>query len=356
MVDVNIQLFERLKKWLPPDYRRSVSDVKRYITTNASEKKWLQKVQFSVDPDLVFSGQQRVCIANLEEDSFLVCIGFKPDFTTEEFVYQEANAGLFCAAVVELGLEPTIGEAAGYELVEKIFYPVDAKEIPSIAYDWITVSDFFPTFYVFQIPAGSPFLSLQELAPRVGLFSLTKATSLRPLPWSSDALEAIREICTSENEQFPIHLVLHAVLERKWEHAFLDIYRCIEFLFPFPKANDLKQALKLEMSTIDVSYQIESVLGWRQQEDVALNTLFSKLQTEQLALLSTALGIPAEEIASVDNSRKMVPKRIYKLRNDCVHYRPAQSRSLLKATVNWPLLIQELLKAASFFHRNVSPP
>jgi hypothetical protein len=356
MVDANTKMFERLKEKLPTEYQRIGGAVKRYILTSPSEKNWLQNVSFSTDPDLVFSTQQQVCIATLDAKSYLLCIGFKPDFGSEEFVQQEVNAGLFCAAVVELGLEAVIGEATSYELADKIFYPVDAQQPQKMGYEWETVGKYFPTFNLFQIPPGSPFFALEDIVFRVGIFSLTKTASLRPLLWSSDALEIAREICTTENEHFPISLVLHAMLERKWEHAFLDVYRCIEFLFPFPKANDLKRALKLDSPTIDISYQIESVLGWRQQEDVALNTLFSKLQAEQLTLLSTALGVKAEEAPGVGSLCKTVAKRIYKLRNDCVHYRPAQSKSQLRSMVDWPLLVQELLKAASFFHRSETSP
>ena len=351
MVDVNIELFGRLKRWLPADYRQSDGVVKRYISTSKSEKNWLQNVSFSTDSDLAFSMQQQVCVAKLESDSYLLCIGFKPDFSSEEFVYQESNAGLFCAAVVALNLEPTAVTNMGYELAEKIFYPVDINISTTVAYEWEIISEFFPKFYLFKIPSGSPFLALEELSTRVGLFALARTASLRPLLWSSSALEIVQEICSTENKHFPINLVLHAILERKWEHAFLDIYRCVEFLFPFPKANELKRALQLETTTSDVSYQIESVLGWRQQEDVALSTLFSKLPPEQLNLIEQALGITPEEVSAAKDTWKFVAKRIYKLRNDCVHYRPVQSRSQLKTAVNWPVLVQELLRAASFFHR-----
>ncbi|MFZ3126807.1 MAG: hypothetical protein WA136_02220 [Rhodoferax sp.] len=356
MVEVNIHLFERLRGRLPSEFQQSVGTVQRFVSTDASEKDWLKNVAFSTDPDLVFSAQQRVCIATYRGESFLVCVGFKPDFSSEEFIYQEVNAGLFCAAVVELELEPLIGEATGYELVDTIFYPVDFGQAQRIAYDWATVARFFPTFYLYRIPPGSPFLAIEQLVTRVGLFSITKTFSLLPMSWSAEALEVIREICTNENEHFPLNLVLHAMLERKWEHAFLDVYRCIEFLFPFPKVNDLRRALGLDTSTIDVSYQIESVLGWRQQEDVALNSLFVKLPDEQLNLLSVALGMKVDEIEATESLGKTVSKRIYKLRNDCVHYRPAQSKSQLKDEVNWTLLVPELLKAASVFHRNETSP
>lgn len=352
MVDVNIHLFERLKARLPSEYQQSAGTVQRFVSTDASEKEWLKNVAFNTDSDLVFSAQQRVCIATFKTESFLVCIGFKPDFSSEEFVYHEVNAGLFCAAVVELELEPTIGEATSYELVDTIFYPVDIGQTQRIAYEWATVARFFPTFYLYRIPPGSPFLAIEQLVTRVGLFSITKTISLLPMSWSASALEIVREICTDESEHFPLNLVLHAMLERKWEHAFLDVYRCIEFLFPFPKVNDLRRALGLDKSTIDVSYQIESVLGWRQQEDVALITLFAKLPDEQLNSLSTALGMKADEVEATESLGKTVSKRIYKLRNDCVHYRPAQSKSQLKDQVNWTLLVPELLKAAMVFYRN----
>jgi len=356
MVDVNIKLFKELGKRLPSEFQQSVGTVRRCVSTDTSEKDWLKNVVFSTDSELVFSARQRVCIANYKTEFFLICIGFKPDFCSEEFVYQEVNAGLFCAAVVELELEPSIDETTGYELANTIFYPVDNQLAPLIAYEWTKMAKFFPPFYLYQIPPGSPFLALEQLVSRIGLFALTKSSSLLPLHWSAEALETTREICTTENEHFPLNLVLHALLERKWEHAFLDVYRCIEFLFPFPKVNDLKRALKLNTPTIDICYQIEGVLGWRQQEDVALNILFLKLPTEHLTLLSTALGIKIVEAQETEHLGKAVSRRIYKLRNDCVHYRPAQSKSQLKDQVNWALLVQELLKAASVFHRIETSP
>lgn len=116
----------------------------------------------------------------------------------------------------------------------------------------------------------------------------------------------------------PFHLLLRALTETRGDAAFMAVYRCIEQLFPIPAIKELSTALGISSPPLQVAAKIESHLGWRRREDEALAHLFSVVEVELMGRMRTVSGADV----SIDHPFRPVAKRVYELRNQCVHYRP----------------------------------
>lgn len=353
MIAANEELFSLLRTHLPADSPQISKSIPRWIATNQDEKRWLKEVVFLTDSDLRFGGHYRMSIASFNSESFLVSVDFQPNLPTDDFDFLEVNAGLFCAAVVELKIEPLVTESIGLELIQNVFLPLEDMSLKGVEHAFTAIREFFPPIFLFKIRSASPLLGSESSLFRVALFTATKSPELMSLPWTSEGLEIARAVSTLEKVALPFELVLRAVLERKWEHAFLEIYRCMEFLFPFPKVNELKKRLKLDESTAEVSASIEDILGWRPLEEVAIQALFKPLAPDNAESFCQALGMERRDDTDIN---KAIATFVYRLRNDCVHFRPVQRKSTLRENVKWELLLQEMLRAVNDFYINELRP
>lgn len=348
MISVNCKLFNKLKQLLPLEVPAEAPPLKRWIETTTEEKKWLREVKFQTDSDLKFGNQKSLALASLESTNYLISVGLEIDLPQDDFDELPVNAGAFCAAVNDLDIEPIGGEAIGFDLLENIFTPAEVTGV-GVSYPLETVAKYFPQVRIFQIKTGSPLLKPEPCLFQIALFAVTKCTDLITLNWTSTGLENARAISSAQKPFLPFELVLRAIIERKNTHAFLELYRCIEFLFPFPKINELKTKLELTLSTVELSESVESILGWRPTEDSALQRLFRTLPPEIVAAFRQALLLETYEGDSLSSK---VADVLYKLRNDCVHFRPIQRMSTLQLNVKWELLLQTMLLAIGSLYAN----
>ncbi|NDP38519.1 MAG: hypothetical protein GZ093_07175 [Rhodoferax sp.] len=349
MTLLNAQFFEKLRRLLPQDQQHEQPRLNRWLNTNEIEKNWLKDVKFETDEMFQFGDHYQLAIAVFANEHYIVCSGLKPELLESDFEYCEINTGLFCAAIVELNINPIISETTGLELAENIFIPIENISEKGMGYDLSIVTKYFPEISIYKIHSKSPFFSLAPALQRVGLFVVTKCSVLQSLNWSQAGLEIARVVCTLEVDIFPYELVLRAITERKWDHAFLEIYRSIEFLYPFPKINELKNKLKLSLPSEAISEIVEDVLSWRPVEEAALQGLLKNLPLNLLNEFKLAFDSEAK-ITGFDN--KKAASLIYKLRNDCVHFRPVQKSSSLRSNVNWEILLPTMLHATHFCYGN----
>ena len=352
MISANNELFSRLRKLLPPDTPELNAPIKRWIVTNPEEKRWLKGLTFSTDRDLHFGGHSSMCLAFFDSDVFLVGVDVQLSLPEDEFESLEVNAGIFCAAIIELKIEPFVTELTSLQLIENVFLPLEHPSPNGVEHKHSAIQEFFPPIKIFRIRAESPLLGTDSSLFRVALFAATKCPRLISLPWTSEGLEMARTVSSTERAEVPFELVLRAVLERKWEHAFLEIYRCMEFLFPFPKISELKKRLNFAGSSVEVSESIEDILGWRPIEEAAMQALFRSLQPASVETFRQALGIERSDVLDLN---KAVANSLYRLRNDCVHFRPVQRRSNAHKKVKWEILLQEMLKAVNEFYSAYFP-
>lgn len=100
---------------------------------------------------------------------------------------------------------------------------------------------------------------------------------------------------------------------------FLALYRCLEALYAYTASVKLATALGFTGSWQDVAIALERDIGWRPREEDSLAGLFTRCDAELLNQLFDCIGEHRPDAATVSSS---AARRIYKLRNGLVHYRP----------------------------------
>lgn len=121
----------------------------------------------------------------------------------------------------------------------------------------------------------------------------------------------------------PHDKILDSLLSNSWSHAFLEIYRLVELLYPVNRITKLKNELSIACNIPDLYKYCFNLLGWKPNEEHALFDLISETDGI-IEHYSSQLSpfIP-------DLSNQSLAKFIYTKRNECVHFRMATSNSII---------------------------
>lgn len=222
------------------------------------------------------------------------------------------------------------------------------------------VVECFESLVLFKIEENSVLNDIQPFNVACIVYSFLIDVINLPL---DGILPQYRNALQSHTKRFSDNILL-SMTATHWKHCFLEIYRCLEGIFPLPRARDLHQSilggiapaegsqltgngLNSCVSLIDLASSCHDILGWKSNERDALRLLF-KLAGRAAITNSMLLDIsfisvagseqPLEEKQLIDISEK-----IYKVRNQLVHqFRPDQEIPISKE--DWPKLIQFMLE------------
>jgi hypothetical protein len=86
-------------------------------------------------------------------------------------------------------------------------------------------------------------------------------------------------------------------------------------------------------SWANVAAALESELGWYPREENSLTQLLGMAAIQDLQAISALLGRP-DDNEETDNVKNRTARRIYRLRNSIVHFRPAHS-AMVFDDIDW---------------------
>ncbi|MDX9943172.1 MAG: hypothetical protein RBS35_00125 [Azonexus sp.] len=336
MIEANQKLFARLADAVGDLVSSQVLQQKRAVQTDRDGKRWLQHLDIRSSSHLLLSSTSSLALGEYEGDHYLVAVGLEVTTPPAEFECIPVNSGMFTAIVSELQVPLLRSMDLAQQLHEYVFYPLEG-EVGLI--DVEIVRRFFESIDVFRIDPTSGLVFDREFGLRAAIAAILGAPKARPLEWPATSLERLSYMIRDPDEQAPFHLLLRAITETREDSAFLAIYRCVEQLFPIPAIAELSDALGLSHPALQVAATIEQHLGWRRREDDAIAHLFGELEAPLIDRLLQIVGVvPGEE-----NRSKPVAKRIYELRNQCVHYRPVHGTTNGKQQFNSWLALSDIL-------------
>jgi hypothetical protein len=110
------------------------------------------------------------------------------------------------------------------------------------------------------------------------------------------------------------------------------LYRCTEAVYAYSSANRMRERLGISQSWSEIASVLEDELNWRPREESSLTELMTYALEVDLRRVYEALNEDAPEDAK--SLAGSTSKRIYKMRNILVHYRPANTR-LDYTKVDW---------------------
>jgi hypothetical protein len=228
------------------------------------------------------------------------------------------------------------------------------------------VKGFLGDLTVFRVNDDSVFrgdISSSYVADYICTFDahLTRRTKLNPV-----SMGIVREIFLQERYHLVERNLFEAMSAPSARHAFLEVYRTLEFVFVLPRARSLRDALRkaggsIELNILEFARHCNRELGWKRVERDAIERIFGEFLTtsrgayESLILACSpfqGLGpIPAAGTPP-NNTAKFVEKvaaRYYQLRNQIAHqFWPDEEIDCTDG--DWSMLIEFSLRCIQYLY------
>lgn len=320
--------FQKLSQIVSEDVLRKSPGIK-LVELSRDERNWLTKSKIYANNDARIGLDKYFVLLSYGGEYIFCSIGFDEfhENYADHVEQIEANAGIFMLIVNELGIKPLKAIDSVLNAENEVFLPVDDDKIYNIS----TFYQFYPKITFFKPLKNSSLINSGDddvSHLKLSIFLLTCSKNVIELDFSEDFYNKLIEFCNLNNPLIPWGRIFRAITERRYENAFLEIYRCIEILYPLARIKELKKALETEKKHLDISSVIESTLGWRPQEEKALEDIFEKIEDDvknKISLSHRDGGNPH--------------KLFYKVRNNCVHLRPLQKTHGFLDGINWNLFM-----------------
>ncbi|UKO98956.1 hypothetical protein [Nostoc sp. UHCC 0870] len=314
MIDANQYIFDVLANFVQESNQGIyIPPNKRCIETDQEEKEWLQKLKIikikQILPDFKTSS------FGFDNINYFAVSGWtnSSEIKYENLDLIELNAGIVTALIFEFKL--TVGKNIdAYTIAEQVFYESD-EEI--IKYQYTQILKFFAPLSVYRISNNFPLTNIidSDIAKLSGFF-IIKNPQIQFLKFSRETKEYFERIFLEGANSIPYDNLLFSLVAVYWRYSFLDIYRCIERLFPIFFLEELHNKLQIKTSLLDFSSNIEKYIGWKPKESDAINYLMDKSPEDAIAIF--------KEIKKfIDgNEEGKSGDIVYKIRNSIVHFRP----------------------------------
>jgi hypothetical protein len=338
MIEANAALFEKLAAAGGELISADLRTQKRAIRTDEIEKSWLRKLTLRSSTHLLLDSASRFALGEYEGSLYLISVGVEVVEPAAELQPVGLNAGMFTAIANELDVPILRTADLAERLLEYVFYPVE-DDVELIDLD--VVAPFFQKINLYLVDPTSALALDRKFGLRAAIAAILGAPAARPLAWRESALDRFSFMVRDPRERAPFHLLFRALTETRDDAAFLALYRCVEQLFPVPAIGDLSAELGLSRPALGVAAAIEKHLGWRRREEDAIAQLFAELDATLIDRMLPAVGAVAQN----ESPSRPVARRVYELRNQCVHFRPAHAIGGSLKVDNWPTLTDLMLEA-----------
>jgi hypothetical protein len=329
--------------------RRDAGAAARWIITNGTDKLWLKNVELL--DEFRFDSGNSIIQCRFENLMYYVLVGFSIDELEDDapLKFAELNAGLFTALLAEKDIIlPDLDEI---EIVEQALIPVgdDYK-----GQNWEDLRGLCKSLTLLVALSDTPLANydgVESSLQRAALIGVTHASTLRSLPYSAQSLKKCSALASDIDSKVPWGVLAYALAAVRWDHAYLDVYRCIERLFPLPKMKELKKSLQVASPGLNLSKEIERMLGWRQAEEAGMESLFNAVDNASRRFHNAYINYWPE--APNENVARGMAQHFYKLRNSIVHFRPVTEQPPFSYE-RWSVVMDNFIDLVDELYREFS--
>jgi len=345
MIDANKKLFATLDKFCNARGDPVLNAGQpRWIETTAAEKGVLKNAKLT--ELLTFTARKGLARFDLSTKTIFCSVGFDhlvPSFGLSE---DDVNAGLLTAILFELDPLPRASAAEIKNIIEADDPSINAGYAGHTS---AAIKTLYPTVRAFSAYNISP----DETWRLFFLICLLECRNAET--WIDEAFaNALQGLAELQILNLPYRTLCRSIFDTDRGAMFLALYRCLEALYAFSSARALMATLKLSNTWEDIASALEDVLGWHPREESSLADLISLgIDRDQTAIFA-ALNEPLPDTAQNPLST-LASRRIYRLRNDLVHFRPAQHRVDL-TKIEWNRLCEAMTGLICFIYADVFGP
>lgn len=215
----------------------------------------------------------------------------------------------------------------------KKYMPVNVEELQSL----------FPEFFAYEIINYQLFSSCIEKCAGY----LLCQSEYFSLSVNADCLNEFTLLFEDSNPFIPYELVLFAISSNSKKHAFIELYRCMENLYPLPHLRKIfNEGFIKKTNPFEISQKLEDHMRWRPKEDESLREIMAAVPDREKSILKIAKNSTAHKDMNDANF-------IYKLRNSSVHYRKSLTEMKIKDD-EWDGIISGLIQIIKHIYREYS--
>ncbi|MGJ4892541.1 hypothetical protein ACQR1Y_30395 [Bradyrhizobium sp. HKCCYLRH3099] len=310
MIASNVKVFGALDRFcsIRADPVRN-SDQKRWIATQPAERTFLKDAILSEKHS--FGLARGLARFNHETASFFFTLGFDHASPFGAFTEIDVDGGKLTAILAELHPRPRQSPALVRQYVE-----VEDASIPGYTgHDHTLIASLFPEIRCFVAKDIAP----EETWRIFFLFCIQECRQGES--WIDETLaDTLQTICELEQMQIPYRTLCRSVFDSDPATMFLALYRCLESLYAYSSAEKVITSLGLSKNWGDVAAALEDALDWHPREETSLIALLTNAIEADLVSVFDSLG---EQVPTNTNDvATSAAKRIYRLRNGLVHFRP----------------------------------
>lgn len=329
MIDVNkaafLNLIEECSKYIDIQ----ILEGKRFIKSDEEEKEWIKNAKIS--EQLVLTPDIRLVQITYEENIYVIIVGatFRDLSSIDDLVIEEIdnNAGILTLLLAERYLK-IYKRANHLEFYDNILFQDKDKDYKG--HDFEELLNYLEPIKVFKLTRNSVIKSNILSRTACYFFSVNKEELI--LDFQPDVTHLIMELSLLGSESISYKLIINCLFSTTYRHAFLELYRLIERLFPINYLKEFHAKSNTKLDFLDFASELENVTNWRPKESDAVEKLFdnSKLNTRKYFedFQNSSDKFKGEKIATF----------FYRLRNSIVHFR-ANHEEIQLNSIEWNMLL-----------------
>ena len=311
MIDVNKNAFENLITQFVAENSEIIPEAIRYFKSNESEKEWIKKSNV-VDVLYLTPFQRIIQIEYLQNEYFAVIGSYINTSSIDPAVSieEEINGGI-AALLISLNHLRLYKKSNLLEFYNNIlFQHLDNNYKGHNFKDLIPYID---TNQLFKIPDYS-IISDNKIG-RFACYIYSNSPAELVLDFDKIFLNTISEISLVGSEIISYKIILSCLFSTSYKHAFLELYRLLERLFPINYLKDFHLKSGTKLSFLEFSAELENTISWRPKEEDAIEIIFNNTQASTKTIFTDFLDSSPNLHGQKDS------KYFYSLRNSIVHFR-----------------------------------
>ncbi|KJR41335.1 hypothetical protein MCHI_002762 [Candidatus Magnetoovum chiemensis] len=282
MKEANMRIFSMLRNYVEDYVKENKKDTHPeglYIRTNNKDKdkEWLKHIKI-VTKEICILPSLKTAMFTFKDKHYFVVVGLASDipFNNEVLSKIDMNAGIYTALLSDSEIK--IRKGTQPVDIYNILLLVEGRKYKGSKYEGHDLDDILPYFEpvsVYEIKEQSP-IDSKDIYRISGLFIVDNKENVS-LSYSDDSLTIYRTIFLEGSDRIPIENITFSLVAVKWQHSFLDIYRCIESLFSIVYLDKLYSGLKIEDKFMKFVEIFEHEIGWKPKEEDAIRSIFKEM-------------------------------------------------------------------------------
>lgn len=313
-----------------------------YIDTSVSEDFDIENTKITAinrySSSKIYSLMERgsdlfLCMCNNEID-----ISKIPDVVMSELTTEQKGFWVLFITEVMNKINLANNDTA-YEIYDK-FLSFDDEEDKGNAKEikFNDIESLLPSIKIYKVH-DSRISTEKDLSKIQGYIEASAGNS----QFNEDIISLFTEMFQS-SYKIPFETLYLSMTSNHYKQSFIEIYRCIERLYPIPALAEFYQTVQTPVTcNIELAEIIENTIGWRPKESESLEKILSEL--DQDCTLSLNAAKSETPFSSFSNANF-----IYKLRNANVHFRKSLGTTNLSEK-KWQEIILAMLKVTKNIYK-----